>query len=94
MTDKVAITCALTGVLTDPKQHPVPVTIEQMATAAKEAFDAGASIMHVHFRRQEAGQHEGAAGQEIAAAFDAHGKAPWWAALPCHVGISPTSGFV
>ncbi len=56
MTDKVAITCALTGVLTDPKQHPVPVTIEQMATAAKEAFDAGASIMHVHFRRQEAGQ--------------------------------------
>jgi uncharacterized protein (DUF849 family) len=56
MTDKVAITCALTGVLTDPKQHPVPVTVEQMAAAAKEAFDAGASIMHVHFRRQEAGQ--------------------------------------
>lgn len=56
MTDKVAITCALTGVLTDPKQHPVPVTIEQMAAAAKEAFDAGASIMHVHFRRQEPGQ--------------------------------------
>ncbi len=53
MTDKVAITCALTGVLTDPKQHPVPVTVEQMAAAAKEAFDAGASIMHVHFRRQE-----------------------------------------
>jgi 3-keto-5-aminohexanoate cleavage enzyme len=56
MTDKVAITCALTGVLTDPRQHPVPVTVEQMAAAAKEAFDAGASIMHVHFRRQEAGQ--------------------------------------
>jgi uncharacterized protein (DUF849 family) len=56
MTDKVAITCALTGVLTDPKQHPVPVTVEQMAAAAKQAFDAGASIMHVHFRRQEDGQ--------------------------------------
>ncbi len=56
MTDKVAITCALTGVLTDPRQHPVPVTVEQMAAAAKQAFDAGASIMHVHFRRQEPGQ--------------------------------------
>ncbi|MFV8752616.1 3-keto-5-aminohexanoate cleavage protein [Nannocystaceae bacterium ST9] len=56
MTDKVAITCALTGVLTDPKQHPVPVTVEQMAAAAKQAFDAGASILHVHFRRQEPGQ--------------------------------------
>jgi 3-keto-5-aminohexanoate cleavage enzyme len=56
MTDKVAITCALTGVLTDPRQYPVPVTVEQMAAAAKQAFDAGASIMHVHFRRQEPGQ--------------------------------------
>ena len=24
--DKAILTCALTGVLTDPKQHPVPVT--------------------------------------------------------------------
>ena len=53
--DKVVITCALTGVLTNPKQHPVPVTVEEMAASAKEAFDAGASIMHVHFRRQEEG---------------------------------------
>lgn len=53
--DKAIVTCALTGVLTNPKQHPVPVTIEQMAAAAKEAYDAGASIMHVHLRRQEDG---------------------------------------
>ncbi len=53
--DKAVITCALTGVLTNPAQHPVPVTPEQMAASAKEAFDAGASIMHVHFRRQEDG---------------------------------------
>jgi 3-keto-5-aminohexanoate cleavage enzyme len=53
MTDKAVITCALTGVLTDPKQHPVPVTPEEMAREAKGAFDAGASVMHVHFRRQE-----------------------------------------
>jgi 3-keto-5-aminohexanoate cleavage enzyme len=53
--DKAIVTCALTGVLTNPKQHPVPVTVEQMASAAKEAYDAGASIMHVHLRRQEEG---------------------------------------
>ena len=55
MSDKAVVTCALTGVLTNPKQHPVPVTVEQMAASAKEAFDAGASVMHVHYRRQEDG---------------------------------------
>ena len=55
MSDKAVVTCALTGVLTNPKQHPVPVTVQQMAAAAKEAFDAGASVMHVHYRRQEDG---------------------------------------
>jgi uncharacterized protein (DUF849 family) len=53
--DKAILTCALTGVLTDPAQHPVPVTAAQMAASAREAFDAGASIMHVHLRRQEPG---------------------------------------
>ncbi|MCB9520282.1 MAG: 3-keto-5-aminohexanoate cleavage protein [Myxococcales bacterium] len=52
---KVTVTCALTGVLTNPAQHPVPVTPEEMAASAREAYDAGASIMHVHFRRQEPG---------------------------------------
>ncbi|MCH9680828.1 MAG: 3-keto-5-aminohexanoate cleavage protein [Deltaproteobacteria bacterium] len=53
--DKAIITCAVTGVLTNPKQHPVPVTVEQMAAAAKEAFDAGAVIMHLHYRNQAEG---------------------------------------
>ena len=53
MTDKAAITCAITGVLTNPKHYPVPVTVEEMAQSAKDAFNAGASIMHVHFRNQE-----------------------------------------
>jgi len=53
--DKAIVTCALTGVLTNPRQHPVPVTPEQMASEARDAFNAGASIMHVHVRRQEAG---------------------------------------
>ena len=51
--NKAILTCALTGVLTDPRQHPVPVTAEEMAASAKEAYDSGAAIMHVHFRRQE-----------------------------------------
>lgn len=53
---KAILTCALTGVLTNPEQHPVPVTPEQMAQEARAAFDAGASVMHVHLRRQEPGQ--------------------------------------
>ena len=53
MGDKAVITCALNGVLTDPKQHNVPVTPEQMAREARAAFSAGASIMHVHLRQQE-----------------------------------------
>ena len=54
-TQKAVITCALTGVLTDPQQHHVPVTPEQMAKEAKAARDAGASVVHVHFRSQEEG---------------------------------------
>ncbi|WP_333831386.1 3-keto-5-aminohexanoate cleavage protein [Pararhodobacter sp.] len=50
------ITCALTGVLTDPRQHPVPVSPEELADSAREAFEAGAACMHVHFRQQGAGK--------------------------------------
>jgi len=53
--EKAILTCALTGVLTNPKQHPVPVTPAQMAAEARDAFNAGASIMHVHLRMQEEG---------------------------------------
>jgi 3-keto-5-aminohexanoate cleavage enzyme len=51
--EKAILTCALTGVLTNPKQHPVPVTPAQMAAEARDAFNAGASIMHL--RNQEDG---------------------------------------
>ena len=54
-TDKAVLTCALTGVLTNPKQHPVPVTPAQMAAEARDAFNAGASVMHVHLRMQDDG---------------------------------------
>lgn len=56
MGEKAILTCALTGVLTDPRQHPVPVTPAQMAAEAHAAFEAGAAVMHVHLRRQEEGQ--------------------------------------
>ncbi len=53
--DKAIVTCALTGVLTNPATHPVPVTPAEMAAEAKRAFDAGASVMHCHFRNQSEG---------------------------------------
>jgi hypothetical protein len=52
MSDKAVITCALNGVLTDPRQHHVPVTPDEMARE-EAAFNAGASIMHIHLRQQE-----------------------------------------
>jgi uncharacterized protein (DUF849 family) len=54
--DKAVITCAITGVLTDPGRHPVPVTPAELGAEARRARDAGASIIHVHFRRQEPGR--------------------------------------
>lgn len=56
MSDKAIITCALNGVLTDPKQHAVPVTPAEMAAEARRAFEAGASVMHIHLRQQGEGK--------------------------------------
>ena len=56
MSDKAIITCSITGVLTDPTQHHVPVTPAQLAQEARRAYDAGASVVHVHFRKQEEGK--------------------------------------
>ncbi|MGV3524706.1 MAG: 3-keto-5-aminohexanoate cleavage protein [Candidatus Sericytochromatia bacterium] len=56
MSDKAIVTCALNGVLTNPETHPVPVTPAQMADAAEEAYNAGASVVHCHFRQQEPGK--------------------------------------
>lgn len=56
MNDKVIITCALTGVRTDPSMGNIPVTPEQMANAAQQAWDQGATIVHCHFRDQRPGK--------------------------------------
>lgn len=53
---KAILTCALNGVLTDPAQNAIPVTPEECAASAREAYDAGAAIVHVHFRQQGAGR--------------------------------------
>jgi 3-keto-5-aminohexanoate cleavage enzyme len=68
MSNQAILTCALTGVLTDPLQHPVPVTAEQMALEARAAYDAGASIVHCHFRDQAKGM----------------GRMPTWDPQVCH----------
>jgi len=52
MSSKVVISCALTGVLTNPAVHHVPVTPEEMAAHAAQAFEAGATVVHCHFRNQ------------------------------------------
>jgi uncharacterized protein (DUF849 family) len=71
---KAIVTCALTGVLTDPAQHPVPVTPEALAREARAARDAGAAIVHVHFRDQRPGRGhlpswEPALARDVAAAI-------------------------
>ena len=55
MSNKAVLTCALTGVLTDPSMANLPVTPEEMAEAAGQAWDQGASIVHVHYRDQRPG---------------------------------------
>ncbi len=53
--NKVIVTCALTGHLTDPAKFNVPVTPTEMADAAEQSFNAGAAVLHCHFRDQREG---------------------------------------
>ncbi len=57
MNRNVVLTCALTGAgdTVDRSEH-VPVTPEEIANAAIEAAEAGASIVHVHVRDTETGK--------------------------------------
>ncbi len=51
MTDKVIVTCALTGVLATREQCPwVPYTPAEIAEEARRAWEAGASVVHIHAR--------------------------------------------
>ncbi|MCG5078184.1 3-keto-5-aminohexanoate cleavage protein [Paraburkholderia tagetis] len=54
---KTLITCAVTGNITRPDQHPrLPVTPEQIATASLEAAQAGAAAVHIHVRDPRTGR--------------------------------------
>ncbi len=52
--DKVVVTCALTGVLANRDQCPwVPYTPAEIAEEARRAFEAGAAVVHIHARTDE-----------------------------------------
>lgn len=54
---KTIVTCAVTGNLTRPDQHPgLPVTPRQIAEAALGAAAAGAAIVHLHVRDPATGK--------------------------------------
>ena len=54
---KAIITCAVTGNLTKPEQHPgLPVTPEEIATASLDAASAGAAVVHIHVRDPQTGR--------------------------------------
>lgn len=54
MANKMVITCAISGAETTKAQQPaLPVTPEELAAAAAEARDAGASIVHLHVRNDD-----------------------------------------
>ncbi|MEX1306836.1 MAG: 3-keto-5-aminohexanoate cleavage protein, partial [Rhodovibrionaceae bacterium] len=54
---EVFVTCAVTGAGDTLSKHPeVPVTPEQIASAAIEAAKAGAAIAHIHVRDPETGK--------------------------------------
>jgi uncharacterized protein (DUF849 family) len=54
---KTIITCAVTGNLTKPEQHPgLPITPRQIADSALDAARAGAAVVHIHVRDPETGR--------------------------------------
>jgi len=51
--EKIVVSAAITGVLTSAGQFDVPVTPEEMADAAEQAYNAGAAVVHCHFRSRD-----------------------------------------
>lgn len=57
MSDKVIITCAVTGGIHTPSMSPhLPITPDQIAASAIEAAEAGAAILHLHARDPATGR--------------------------------------
>ncbi len=54
---KVIVTAAITGSIHTPSMSPyLPITPDQIADNAIEAYEAGASMVHIHVRNPETGQ--------------------------------------
>ena len=52
--DIAVVTCALTGVLASRKQNEgIPYTPAEIGEEAKRAYDAGASVVHIHARNDD-----------------------------------------
>ena len=52
--DIAVITCALTGVLANRNQCPaIPYTPAEIAEEARRAYEAGASVVHIHARNDD-----------------------------------------
>jgi len=57
MSDKVIITCALTGGMTVPAQsEAIPITVDQIVEDGLRAAEAGASVLHIHVREEATGR--------------------------------------
>jgi len=57
MTDKIILTCAVTGgAMPNPKHPSFPITPEEIARDCVEAAKAGASVVHIHVRDPQTGQ--------------------------------------
>jgi 3-keto-5-aminohexanoate cleavage enzyme len=54
VTDACIVTDAISGVVAGKQHHPaIPYTPEEYAAQAREAYDAGASVVHIHARRPD-----------------------------------------
>lgn len=54
LSDKVVITCALTGAVANRAQCPsIPYTPAEIAEEAKRAYEAGAAVVHIHAREDD-----------------------------------------
>ncbi len=54
ISDKVVVTCALSGAVANRSQCPyIPYTPEEYAAEAKRAYEAGCTVVHIHARRPD-----------------------------------------
>ncbi|WP_299819086.1 3-keto-5-aminohexanoate cleavage protein [uncultured Roseibium sp.] len=57
MSEKIIITCAITGSIHTPTMSPhLPVTAADITSQSIDAADAGAAILHLHARNPQTGQ--------------------------------------